>query len=98
MYVLSYIQVRDIRDVNVKFYLSDIYMKTRSISLMVLCITLIADCFIINKGILDAAYAQNNTNIFGIDGNKQSSGHEGLPFLGVNMRGYNTSLPQAREI
>ena len=72
-------------------------MKTRSISFIVLCITLIASCFIINKGILDAAYAQNNTNIFGTDGNKQNSGHEGLPYLGVNMRGYYTSLPQARE-
>ena len=72
-------------------------MKTRSISLMVLCITLIASCFIINKGIFDAADAQNNTNIFGTDGIKQNSGHEGLPYLGVNMRGYNTSLPQVRE-
>jgi hypothetical protein len=70
-------------------------MKTRSISFIVLCITLIASCFIINKGVLDSAYAQNDTNIFGADGNKQSSGHEGLPYLGVNMRGYYTSLPQA---
>ena len=74
-------------------------MKTRFISFIVLCITLIADCFIINKGILDAAYAQNqnNTTIFGTDGDKQNSGHEGLPYLGVNMRGYYTSLPQARK-
>ena len=54
---------------------------------MVLCITLIASCFIINKGILDVAYAQNNTNIFGTDGNKQSSGHEGLPYPGCKYAG-----------
>ena len=73
-------------------------MKTRFISFIFVCITLIASCFIINnKGIYDVAYAQNNTNIFGTGDNKLNSGHEGLPYLGVNMRGYHTSLPQVRE-
>ncbi|MDQ5868788.1 MAG: hypothetical protein M3530_03565, partial [Thermoproteota archaeon] len=46
---------------------------------------------------MSSAYAQNNKNIFGSDGTQQNSGLEGLPYLGVNMRGYYTSLPPARE-
>ena len=47
---------------------------------------------------LNNAYAQSNmvsNNLFG-NATKQSASKE--PFLGINMRGYYTNMPQLRDV
>ena len=72
--------------------LSDLRVETKLVSFIIICTMIIVSCFILNN-----AYAQSNivsNNLFG-NATKQSASKE--PFLGINMRGYYTSMPQLRD-
>ena len=72
--------------------LSDLRVETKLVSFIIICTIIIITCFILNN-----ANAQSNVvsnNLFG-NATKQSASKE--PFLGINMRGYYTSMPQLRD-
>lgn len=58
---------------------------------------LISNCFVFNNSFSNVVFGQSNKTVFEANGNEQISGDEGQPYLGVNMRGYYTSIPQSRE-
>lgn len=72
-------------------------MKTEFIPVILICIILVTNVCILNNNIVNSVYAQTNKDIFRSNGDHQISGHEGPPYLGVNIRGYYTSMPQSRE-
>ena len=72
--------------------LSDLRVETKSVSFIIICTIIIVACFILNN-----AYAQSNmvsNDLFG-NATKQPTSKE--PFLGINIRGYYTSMPQLRD-
>jgi hypothetical protein len=65
--------------------------------LIFIAITLIAYCFVFGANPSNTIFGQTNPTIFANESQKQIGSHEGEPYLGVNMRGYYTSMPQSRE-
>jgi hypothetical protein len=72
-------------------------MKTGLIPVTLICAILVTNVCILNNNIVNSVYAQTNKDIFKSKSDHQISGHEGPPYLGVNIRGYYTSMPQSRE-
>lgn len=72
-------------------------MKTQLIPVTLICTILVTNICILNNNIVNSAYAQTNKDIFRSKSDHQISRHEGPPYLGVNIRGYYTSMPQSRE-
>lgn len=72
-------------------------MKTQLIPVTLICTILVTNICILNNNIVNSAYAQTNKDIFRSKSDHQISHHEGPPYLGVNIRGYYTSMPQSRE-
>jgi hypothetical protein len=65
--------------------------------LIFIAITIITYCFIFGANPSNIIFGQTNPTIFANESQKQIGSHEGEPYLGVNMRGYYTSMPQSRE-
>jgi len=72
-------------------------MKTGLIPVILICAMLITNVCILNNNIVSSVYGQTSKDIFRSKSDRQISGHEGPPYLGVNIRGYYTSMPQSRE-
>ena len=64
-------------------------VKTNCVSFVILCTVFISACFVLNN--VNGQAPVVNDNLFG-NATKQSASKE--PFLGINMRGYYTSMPQ----
>ena len=58
---------------------------------------LITNCFIFNTNPSNFVFSQGNPAVLEDKIEKQIVSDEGQPYLGVNMRGYYTSMPQSRE-
>jgi hypothetical protein len=65
--------------------------------LIFIAATLIANCLIFGASPSNIVFSQANPTVFENQSQKQIGSHEGEPYLGVNMRGYYTSMPQSRE-
>lgn len=69
-------------------------METNYVSFVILCTIFISTCFILNN--VNGQSPVVNNSLFG-NSTQQSTSRESQPFLGINMRGYYTSMPQLRD-
>ena len=69
------------------------------LTIIVLCFTVTTSLYILNNVPVNNVYAQQNvtTNQTSLDGDKQIVLDNNKTHLGVNMRGYYTSMPQSRD-
>ncbi|MGA8565846.1 MAG: hypothetical protein WB587_13945 [Nitrososphaeraceae archaeon] len=67
--------------------------------IIVLCFTVTTSLYILNNVPVNKVYAQHNvtTNQTNLDVNNQIAQDNNKTHLGVNMRGYYTSMPQSRD-
>jgi hypothetical protein len=72
-------------------------MKIGLIPVTLICAILVTNVYILNNNVVNSVYAQTNKDIFRSKSDHQISGHAVPPYLGVNLRGYYTSMPQSRE-
>jgi hypothetical protein len=72
-------------------------MRRRSIAIFLISVIIVANCLILNNNLPKAALGQGSNDIFQGNSNPQTIAQEGKPHLGLNMRGYYTSMPQSRE-
>ena len=70
------------------------HMETKLVLFIILCTLFITSCFIQSN--ISAQSSVVNNNLFG-NSTQQSATKETQPFLGINMRGYYTSMPQLRD-
>lgn len=69
-------------------------VETKIVSFVILCTIIITACFSQNN--VNAQLKVLNDDLFG-NSTQQSTSKESQPFLGINMRGYYTSMPQSRR-
>ena len=69
------------------------------LTIIVLCFTVTTSLYILNNVPVNKVYAQHNvtTNQTSLDVNNQIAQDNNKTHLGVNMRGYYTSMPQSRD-
>ena len=69
------------------------------LTIIVLCFTVTTSLYILNNVPVNNVYAQQNvtTNQTSLDVDKQIAQDNNKTHLGVNMRGYYTSMPQSRD-
>ena len=69
------------------------------LTIIVLCFTVTTSLYILNNVLVNNVYAQQNvtTNQTSLDVDKQIVRDNNKTHLGVNMRGYYTSMPQSRD-
>ena len=69
------------------------------LTIIVLCFTVTTSLYILNNVPVNKVYAQQNvtTNQTNLDVNNQIAQDNNKTHLGVNMRGYYTSMPQSRD-
>ena len=69
------------------------------LTIIVLCFTVTTSLYILNNVPVNKVYAQHNvtTNQTNLDVNNQIAQDNNKTHLGVNMRGYYTSMPQSRD-
>jgi hypothetical protein len=70
------------------------HVETKLVLFIILCTLFITSCFIQSN--ISAQSSVVNNNLFG-NSTQQSTSQQAQPFLGINMRGYYTSMPQLRE-
>jgi cellulase (glycosyl hydrolase family 5) len=58
---------------------------------------LLTNCFTFNTNPSNIVFSQGNPPVLDDKNERQIVSDEGQPYLGVNMRGYYTSMPQSRE-
>ena len=77
----------------------DSNIKKYILTIIVLCFAVTTSLFILNNVPVNNAYAQQNvtTNQTRLDVDKQIAQDNNKTHLGVNMRGYYTSMPQSRD-
>ena len=76
------------------YSLTDRPMETLLVSFIIICTMIIIACFMLNN--VNAQLNVDSNNLFG-NSTQQSTPKENQPFLGINMRGYYTSMPQLRD-
>ena len=82
----------DVKTHNSVSTLIDLRVKIELVSFVIICSILMTACFILNNVYAQSSIVSND--LFG-NATKQSASKE--PFLGINMRGYYTSMPQLRD-
>ena len=77
----------------------DSIIKKYILTIIVLCFTVTTSLYILNNVPVNNVYAQQNvtTNQTSLDVDKQIVQDNNKTHLGVNMRGYYTSMPQSRD-
>ena len=73
---------------------NNFHVETKLVLFIILCTLFITSCFIQSN--ISAQSSVVNNNLFG-NSTQQSTSQQAQPFLGINMCGYYTSMPQLRE-
>ena len=79
---------------NFIYSLTDRRMETLLVSFIIICTIFTSACVMLNN--VNAQLDGVSNNLFG-NSTQQSTTKENQPFLGINMRGYYTSMPQLRD-
>ena len=74
--------------------LIDLPVETKLVSFIIICTIFTLACFMLNN--VNAQLDGVSNNLFG-NSTQQSTNQSAQPFLGINMRGYYTNMPQSRE-